>query len=253
MKKKTLLATGITFLFFGLTLSPATATLPSSSVCLTEQELMEIDQILYDLIDEICNAKDYENFLEILNDFKSRLDKFQIMKQIIESIREGIDKLKDFFNKDSMPTSKFIISYGIYDRLNPRKENEMKFIKSGFTMWHYSGTPTFRYSNSGRTIIIEKTPDFTKKHLGGRQIGVMKGFRGIYIDFKSKITDKTYLFFMGNAERANGIELPFLFKDTHESNRAGPIITSLLYRLAQYGAYQLFLIIFNLFYIIRPF
>jgi hypothetical protein len=46
----------------------------------------------------------------------------------------------------------------------------------------------------------------------GPQLGLMKGFKGIYIDIESKLTGNAYVFFMGRVDRIRTFDLTPLSK-----------------------------------------
>jgi hypothetical protein len=222
-KNKTLVATGIVLLFVGLAFSPVTTAEPTQNIRLAAQEFKELDEVLSDLVDKIAEAHDYDEVLEILNDFKNNCDRFPNLKNLLEKIIDLINKILNLLNFELVKIKdryylyplckdyKFIISYGTYNRLNPFKDNEINIVKPGFTMWRYHGKQGILNKNSGRTVIIDRHP-FNIKRLSGTQVGLMKGFTGVYFDIESERTGKTYTFFMGRAVRAFGIELMPLSK-----------------------------------------
>jgi hypothetical protein len=62
------------------------------------------------------------------------------------------------------------------------------------------------FSTLIKTIIVAPYL-FNVKTLIGRQIGMIRGFTGLYITQYSSIAEKEYTYFMGHARRAMGIDL----------------------------------------------
>jgi hypothetical protein len=225
LKNKAIYAIGITFLFVALAMTPASANPTSKKIGLCEQESSAVARLFNEIELAASNAHNYQEFLKIIRDlFKNNeLETFPILKYILEKIlswittqRElyfGGKNINDFFNRFNLgffnDWSKhyFVFSCGSYNRWNPRKENEIKLYKPGFEFWRYSGkSKLFK----GRTLIIERQPFGIKQRVMGSQIGVMTGFRGLYIDRESKLTGTSYNLFIGRANRIRALDItPF--------------------------------------------
>jgi hypothetical protein len=76
-------------------------------------------------------------------------------------------------------------------------------------MWRYSDVSKLL---KGRTLILERQPFGVHQKMVGPQIGIMKGFRGIYIDIESKLTGNSYVVFMGIVHRIRTFDLTPLSK-----------------------------------------
>jgi hypothetical protein len=91
--------------------------------------------------------------------------------------------------------------------LNPFKENTVAHLKPGLSMWRYSAASILI---KGRTLVLERKPFGIHQKIAGPQLGLMRGFKGIYIDHESKLTANSYIFFMGHAPRIRVFDLtPF--------------------------------------------
>jgi len=225
LKNKAIFAIGITFLFVALSMTPASANATSKKIGLREQESDAVARLFDEIELAACNAHNYQEFLELIRDlFKNKeLGTFPILKYILDKIlswvttqRElylGGKNINDFFDRFNLGFFKdcskyyFVFSCGSYNRWNPRKENEIKLFKQGFEFWRYSGeSKLFK----GRTLIVERHPFGIKQRVMGSQIGVMTGFRGLYIDRESKLTGTAYNLFIGRANRIRALDItPF--------------------------------------------
>lgn len=224
LKNKAMIAIGITFLFLVLTISPASANVPSHKFSLAERETNEVGRLV-DAIERFASEEeDYDSFLEKVKAFCENkvTSKFPILKFIISKLMGWITgtgglyvggiNINDFFNKgdkglfnkDRSSEKKFVISFGSYKLRSPKKGNEVRLSK-GFSFWHYSTKVKWV---KGRTSIVERP--LNVKKVVGFQIGFMRGFRGFYLDFESKLTGLSYKFFMGRASVVRVLDLtPF--------------------------------------------
>ena len=215
MIKKTLFALGITFLFIAVAL-------PISALTTTEnveaQEAAAIDQFMNEVERLAGNSKSYTEFLQKLKDLcnSNNSDKFPIIRWLFHKIVSylisqtglyirGINvyDIIEKFSSNSRPDY-FVLSYGSYNRLNPMKENSVERFKKGLSMWRYSDSSMLV---NGRTLILERQPFGIHQRMTGPQLGLMKGFRGIYLDIESKLTGSSYVFFMGRADRIRAFDL----------------------------------------------
>ncbi len=76
-------------------------------------------------------------------------------------------------------------------------------------MWRYSDASKLL---KGRTLIIGRQPFEIHQKMSGPQLGFMKGFKGIYFDFESRLTGDSYVFIMGRAHRIRAFDLTPLSK-----------------------------------------
>jgi hypothetical protein len=76
-------------------------------------------------------------------------------------------------------------------------------------MWRYSDTSMIL---TGRTLVIERQPFEIHQKVKGPQLGLMRCFKGIYLDIESKLTGNSYVFFMGRANRIHAFDLTPLSK-----------------------------------------
>lgn len=223
MIKKASLAIGITFLFVALAFQ-ASALAPSLNP--TElQETSAVDKFMdkieqtanestsinefFDKLQTLCNGPDFNRF-PIVHEILSKLFCF-IMSEQGSSMKDTTigDLFNSMINRIS-PNQRpdyLIISYGVYKRHNPFKDNTVTRLKPGLSMWRYS---TASILIKGRTLILERKPFGIHQKMIGPQIGLMQDFKGIYIDHESKLTDDSYVFFMGHAHRIRVFDLtPF--------------------------------------------
>lgn len=224
LKNKAILAVGVTFLFLALSMTPVSANATSKKIGLCEQESNAVGRLFDEIELAACNAHNYQEFLELVRDlFKNKdFETFPILKVILDKIVTWVTKERDYyfgkninavlerFNLGILKDSSkyyFVFSYGSYNRWNPRKENEIRLFKQGFEFWRYSGkSKIFK----GRTLIIERHPFGIKQRVIGSQIGVMTGFRGLHIDWESKLTGTAYNLFIGRANRIRAFDItPF--------------------------------------------
>lgn len=220
LKNKTILAIGVTFLFLLLSMTPASANVTSKKIGLCVQESNAVGRLFDEIELAACNAHNYQEFLELVRDlFKNKdFETFPILKVILDKIISWVTKERDYyfgkninallerFNLGILKDSSkyyFVFSYGTYNRWNPRKENEIRLFKQGFEFWRYSGkSKIFK----GRTLIVERHPFGIKQRVIGSQIGVMTGFRGLHIDWESKLTGNSYNLFIGRANRIRAFD-----------------------------------------------
>ena len=221
LKNKTILAVGVTFLFLLLSMTPVSANATSEKIGLCKQESNAVGRLFDEIELAAYNAHNYQEFLELVRElFKNReFETFPILKYILNKISSWITTQRGLFlgGKNSngifdrlnfgpfADRSKkyFVFSYGSYNRLNPRKENEIALFKQRFSFWRYSGKSRIF---KGRTLIIERQPFGIKQRVIGSQIGVMRGFRGLYIDRESKLTGNSYNLFIGRVNRIRAFD-----------------------------------------------
>lgn len=219
--RKILLTIGVTSLLLILNMSSISANISNK-----ENKLyLEESKIIENLFDEIelaaCEAANFNEFLDLIRIvFKNiGLDSFPILKYIINKIISWITfekelslgnkftkNLFDKFNLEFLSENSkdfFVFSIGSYKRWNPRKENEISLVKPGIEFWRYDGnTNLFK----GRTLIIERQPIGIKQRVIGAQIGLMIGFRGLFIDWESRLTGNDYTLFIGRANRIRALD-----------------------------------------------
>lgn len=222
MKTKTAILTiGIVFLLLAVAF-------PVSAEVTNESAVQEESALIENFMNQIEQAaSDSTNFDEFLTKITSLIDQFTlndnpVIQTIIQKIVSWIfndqglfvggNNLGDLLKNLKNPTTnerpdKFVISYGSYNRLNPKKENTFKLFKERISFWHYGGkTNIFK----GKTLIIQRRPFEIKQSIHGPQFGYMKNFRGLYIDMESKLTGNSYIFFIGRAQAIRAFDLtPF--------------------------------------------
>jgi hypothetical protein len=222
MGKKIFLVGCIAFLFIGVAFQPIPAqTTPIEDIAL--QEATQIENLM-DTIERIAfESTTYSEFTVNLQDLllKNQTAKFPIVHELIVKIlqfflkrgetTESTSYILDLFERISgkLHPSYFVISYGAYHRLNPRKENSINRFKEGLSMWRYSEASKLL---KGRTLIIERHPFEIHQKMKGPQVGFMRGFRGIYLDIESKLTGNAYVFFIGGAQKIRVFDLTPLSK-----------------------------------------
>lgn len=198
MYKKIFLTGIIAFLFIGTTLSPVTA-----QMTLTEntsyRETWTIENFM-DGVEKIASeSQTFSEFASKLRDLclTNEYNKFPIIQELITKMLQFLTKEKalsasgmnllDFLGTFSskLHPNYFVISYGAYHRLNPRKENSINRFKEGLSMWRYSDTSKLL---KDRTLIFGRQPFGIHQKMLGPQLGFMKGFKGIYLDIESRLT-----------------------------------------------------------------
>ena len=230
IKKTTLLAVGMTALFFGLAMAPVTAQADIRAE-LSEQESHAVTRLMDKIEQAAMDATSYREFIDFLRSLlKTETREYRVLEFIITRLLDWIlaerslnifgNNLSDLLeNRGTILNSLlenrlfdrskkfFVISFGSYKRYSPFKDNEIKLFKEGLSFWRYSGNTMF---SKGRTLILERQPFGIRQRVSGKQLGVMFGFRGLYLDIESKLTGNTYHFFMGRAQRIRSFDLtPF--------------------------------------------
>jgi len=217
MIKKTILTGNVALLFIVASAIPITAqtTLSTNSV-LQESVLLDdfmdkVEQIasestsiqdFFENLKELCSTDEYAAH-PVFQDFLQKILNFILKNQDSRIADNILQNLLDKFSIKTHPDY-LVLSYGTYDRLNPRKGNSINHFKERLSMWHYSDSSKLL---KGRTLIIGRQPFGVHQKMVGPQIGFMKGFKGIYIDYESKITGKSFVFFMGQAHRIRAFDL----------------------------------------------
>jgi hypothetical protein len=220
MIKKALLTGSVVFLLIAVSLVPVTAQ-TSQSTTIEEQEVTAIDSFM-DKVEQIASeSTTTHEFVEKMIDLCSDINwiSHPVIRNFVNRILNFFQKyeasylgsslIQDLLDKFSIKPHPdyLVISYGAYNRLNPRKGNSIDRFKEGLSMWRYSDTSLLL---KGRTLIIERQPFGIHQKMTGPQLGFMKGFKGIYLDIKSKLTGNSYVFFMGHAHRIRAYDLtPF--------------------------------------------
>ncbi len=222
MYKKIFLAGMITLLFIGIAVAPTTAQLN-----LTEdtsyQETRIIERFMDDVETIAAESQTFSEFMEKLQTIclTNEYFKYPIVQEVMTKILQLLTKeralsttglgLLDLLGifSSKLSANYFVISYGAYHRLNPRKENSIDRFKERLSMWRYSDTAKLL---KGRTLIFERQPFGVHQKMLGPQIGFMKGFKGIYLDIESKLTGNSYIFFLGRAHRIRAFDLTPLSK-----------------------------------------
>ncbi len=217
---KSILAVGIVFLLLAGSLPVLAAPTPS----LSDQEASAA-QVLFDRIDQAAaSSHSIQEFMGKLREIckSTLLDRFPDLKALFDRIRTFANRNPRFYlfgiplgsnlgsnlgsALGSRATSHFVLSYGVYHRYNPLRQNSFTFMKDRLSGWHYRSTNLFK----GRTLILNRHPFGIGKRVIGPQVGLLRGFRGIYIDHESKLTGNSYLFFIGNADHVRAFSLtPF--------------------------------------------
>jgi hypothetical protein len=222
MYKKIFLAGIITFLFIGVTVSPATAQMTQTENT-SYQETRAIESFMENVESIAAKTQTFSEFIQELQNLclSNEYIKYPIVQNLIASMLQFLTKeralsgsglnLLDLLGTFSSKLSSnyFVISYGAYHRLNPRKENSINRFKERLSMWRYSDTAKLL---KGRTLILQRQPFGIHQKMLGPQLGFMKGFKGIYIDIESKLTGNAYVFFIGRAHRIRAFDLTPLSK-----------------------------------------
>jgi hypothetical protein len=223
MRKKAPFAVGIMFLFVALAFQ-ASALTPSTT-CIEDQEANAVDTFMNNVEKAASESTNVNDFFDKVLTLSNNPDvhRFPILQEILGKLfcfMNGMDwgllkgtslgnRLSDLISRIS-PNARpdyIVISYGVYKRLNRFKENTLTRLKPGLSMWRYSDASIFV---KGRTLVLERKPFGIHQRVVGPQIGLMRGFKGIYFDHESKLTANSYVFFIGHAHRIRVFDLtPF--------------------------------------------
>ncbi len=212
----------ITFLFVGLIVSPATAEMTQTDDT-SNQETRAIERFMEDVEIIAAESQSFSEFIEklqticltneyikypVVQDLIARMLQFLTKERALSSTGLNLLNLFGAF-ASKFSANYFVISYGAYHRLNPRKENSIDRFKERLSMWRYSDTAKLL---KGRTLIFERHPFGIHQKMLGPQLGFMKGFKGIFIDIESKLTGNAYVFFLGRVHRIRAFDLTPLSK-----------------------------------------
>lgn len=222
MYKKTILATTMVFLLMGVALLPVSAQ-TASSEDLESQETTTIETFMIDVERIAVESNTFSEFVQKLRNlvFEKDYSKYAVINEMFSKILQYLVKsqgfsiaginILDLLGKSSsrLSSNYFVISYGAYHRLNPRKENSIDLFKERFSMWRYSDAARLL---KGKTLIFERHPFGIHQKMIGPQLGIMRGFRGIYLDIESKLTGNSYVLFIGGARRIRAFDLTPLSK-----------------------------------------
>ena len=222
MYKKIFLAGMITFLFIGVMVSPATAQMTQTDN-ISYQETRTIESFMEDVESIAAKSQTFSEFIQEIQNLclSNEYIKYPVVQNLIARMLQFLTKeralaasglnLADLLGvfSSKLSSNYFVISYGAYHRLNPRKENSINRFKERLSMWRYSDTAKLL---KGRTLILERQPFGIHQKMIGPQLGFMKGFKGIYIDIESKLTGNAYVFFLGRAHRIRAFDLTPLSK-----------------------------------------
>lgn len=222
MYKKIFLAGMITFLFIGVMVSPATAQMTQTDN-ISYQETRTIESFMEDVESIAAKSQTFSEFIQEIQNLcvSNEYIKYPVVQNLIARMLQFLTKeralaasglnLADLLGvfSSKLSSNYFVISYGAYHRLNPRKDNSINRFKERLSMWRYSDTAKLL---KGRTLILERQPFGIHQKMLGPQLGFMKGFKGIYIDIESKLTGNAYVFFLGRAHRIRAFDLTPLSK-----------------------------------------
>ncbi|MFH1101813.1 MAG: hypothetical protein V1726_07240 [Methanobacteriota archaeon] len=221
MKKiTTLCVLGIILLFFGLTLSPVMAETASNdtitvtfvdengrvlqqSLTLTETELENLNGILANLMEKIQSAPDYTTAVSLIEAQLKGIFKNTRMQSMFSSLIKSMFRQKLMYQNNPFNQNVMVMSSGFTNKIGSIRGTHMNMHRY-LTFWFYSSNSNL-FVNS-KTIIVDPYP-FNVKTLMGRQIGMMRGFTGLYITQYSSIAEKEYTYFIGHARRATGMDL----------------------------------------------
>ncbi len=222
-KTKPILACAVILLFLGLSFSPITAKvspkenfefgvigedgkISAQTIAITADKLREVEGILAQLTEDMEEAEDYDQLLNIVENSKIEWGRFPILNLILELIGKFLRMTHTLGQLRPLRRDAFVMSWGFGSKLNPFKENKLKLLVP-MKLWYYTGRGPL-YINS-RTLVVDPYP-FSIKSLTGRQTGFMRNFVGIYIYRHNTLTDKTYTFMLGRAGSIRGFDLsPF--------------------------------------------
>ncbi len=222
-KKQAVLSIGCILLLIVTVYAPCITAGPIKQSSFQKQIQPEIDRVLGSLMDRIeQEASSEEDIVRILEEYADA--SFPPNTTIVQDVIEKLLHLfttylstkpgKILSKKQGTQTAlanrlsdPLVLSYGAYKRYNLLKENEIQVVKRGLSVWHYG--PRAKVL-TGRTLVVKFRP-FEVVRTNGIQFGIMKGFRGFYCDIESKMTDMSYTFFIGRAQRVRAFDFNFDF------------------------------------------
>jgi hypothetical protein len=222
MVKKAFITASIVFLFISVALLPASAQMaPTEDI--VSRETTVVERFMDDVERIASESQTFQEFAVKFQDLCSntQYSKFPVIQDLITKVLQFLEtksrsytsgnNLLDLLGtfSSALRPDYFVISYGAYHRLSPRKENSIDRFKQGLSMWRYSDTSKLL---KGRTLILERHPFGIHQKMIGPQIGLMKGFKGIYLDIESKLTGNAYVFFLGSVHRIRAFDLTPLSK-----------------------------------------
>lgn len=222
MNKKIILVGSVIFLIIGLTFTQVSAQnlvnddIINKEATAIDQFMDEVERIssesqnFYDFAQkfrDLCENNDYVRF-PVIHEFVIKIMQLLANENQFSSLGINLDNLLGPLFLKSRPDY-FVISFGVYHRLSSRKENSIDLFKERLSIWRYSDTSKLL---KGRTLILQRQPFGIHQKMIGPQIGIMKGFRGLYIDIESKLTGNAYLMFLGRVHRIRAFDLTPLSK-----------------------------------------
>ena len=219
LRNKSIIAIGMILLFVGLSLSPATAEVTSKDELeiafledgkltfqkfrLSVEELRELDTVLAELMGKMQSSKDWSELTGTINEFIRGYGRYPVIVTLLKLFTKTVNINNNVYRLLPFRQKAFVMSWGFANKLIPFRENQLDWYRP-FTLWYYTGRNNVLLNS--RTIIVDPYP-FNIKTLGGRQIGLMRNFAGIYIYRHSTIFDKSYTFFIGYAAGIMGFDL----------------------------------------------
>lgn len=214
-KIKAICAIGIILLFLGVTFNPVTAqtaiqdqlevnTVGSKkSMKLSEKEITSMEKFLPSLIDKMATATSYSSLINILESFIAENGRHPVLVALLSLLIKAIDFNFKINQLRPLRKNVFILSWGFTHKILSLGKNKINIARP-FTLWYYSGKSNFVLNS--RTIILDPYP-FGIKMYTGRQIGLMRDFKGLYIHRSGSIADKAITFFFGYSSIVRGLDL----------------------------------------------
>ena len=218
--KKQIFMIGVIVLFAGLTINPAIAqefsenelqektinveysminldgSITTEKIELTEQECLELRDVLSELMEKLESADDLDDVDKIVESILCQWGSFGLKHPILNWIL-------NFLSSYKLPRSRsYVISQGWGFKINPFKNHKVNLYRP-LTIWQYSDR--WGYDLPGKTFILKLSP-FNTEVFHGRQIGMMTHFFGIYIFLSQPFPQKSWTFFMGSARHIGGID-----------------------------------------------
>ena len=164
-------------------------TLSTEKLFLTEQEIVELENVITKIMDEIESSGNWGIIDKIIEKFAN--DDSTLVGKIIGMI-SGLKVIKK---------RSFVVSSGRGIDYNPLKKITFK-IRKNVALWHYNSNSIL----TGRTIILQPLK-LNMKILKGAQVGIMTRFTGLYLSISRGFLKESYTMFMGVTRHANGIQL----------------------------------------------
>jgi len=220
MKKYTpVLVLGVVLLFFGITASPIVAdnhkedtvtisfveedtVLSTQTLVLTATDLKELDNMLSELLEQIQSAPDYDTALSIIEDYMMKCNRNPKLSTLFSFLMKTMFNPREFYSFSPFMQNVVVMSSGYTNNIFSVRGTRIHMHRF-LLFWFYSSNSNLLVSSI--TSIMDPYP-FSIKTMTGRQVGLLRGFTGVYITQHSNMANKDYTYFMGHARCVLGYD-----------------------------------------------